>query len=79
MGHDEDSGVVIFIICNSPDFSGNGRNSDGAQDPAGKAWILYLSIWAEICRFLSWVPTVSCRNAMELAGNHRKNPTESGP
>jgi hypothetical protein len=40
MGHDEDSWVVIFIICNAPDFSGTGRNSDGAQDPAGKAWIL---------------------------------------
>ncbi len=41
MGRDESSGVVIFTIWNSADFSGNGRNSDDAQDPAGKAWILY--------------------------------------
>ncbi len=41
MGREESSGVVVFTIWNSPDFSGNDRNSDDAQDPAGKAWNLY--------------------------------------
>jgi hypothetical protein len=41
MGRNESIWVVIFTIWNSPVFSGNGQNSDGAQDPVGKAWIPY--------------------------------------
>ena len=77
MGRDESSGVVIFTIWNSPDFSGSGRNSDDAQDPAGKAWILY-SVFGRksVDSFNGFRPFLTGMqwNWREITGKIQRNP-----
>jgi hypothetical protein len=77
MGCDESSGVLIFTIWTSPDFSGNGRNSDDAKDPAGKAWILYSVFRRKSAdSFHGFRPFLTGMqwNWLEITGKIRRNP-----
>ncbi len=77
MGRDESSGVVIFTVWNSPDFSGNGWKPDGAQDPAGNAWILYsLFGWKFADFFHRFRPFLTGIQWIwrEITGKIRRNP-----